>query len=75
MDIQKLDSVEGDVAGVGGQLFLIAQVEEILAQFVLSKEIRGAMKVERQLLHRTQVGLLGALGQATQLHVLAHALA
>jgi len=70
VEIQELDGIERDVGRVGCNAFDVAQVEEILAEFILSEEVGGAVKVGRQLSHRSKVRLLRPRGQPAQLHVL-----
>ena len=72
---EELDGVEGDVAGVGGDPFLVAQREEIPPELLLGDSVGRLAVVDGELLHRAEVGLLGAGGQATQLHGLRHPLA
>jgi len=75
VEIQELDGIERDVGRVGCNAFLVGQVEEILVEFILSEEVGGAVKVGRQLSHRSKVRLLRPRGQPAQLHVLKHLLA
>jgi hypothetical protein len=71
---EKLDAAQSVSEGARGNLLAILEVEEILAQFILTDLIWGSAIVLGQLPHSTRVGFLGSFGQAAQLHVLDHAL-
>jgi hypothetical protein len=62
--VEELDAVEGYVVGVAGHLPLVLQVEEIAPYFLVTELVRRPAIVLRQPPHRTQIGLLGPLGQA-----------
>jgi len=61
--------------GRAGDAFLIAKIEEILAQFFIADLIGRFAIVQRQMLDGLEIGALGVGRETTQLHVLDHALA
>jgi hypothetical protein len=74
MHEKELDTGAGDAKRVGGNLSVILEVEEVLAQFLFTDTIWGLAIVFGQLPHDPHVGYLGILGQASQLQVLDHPL-
>ena len=60
VDVEELDGVEGDIGGVGSELSVDDQEQEVLAQFVFGDEVGGFAVVASQLLDGAEVGLLGA---------------
>jgi hypothetical protein len=73
--IQELHGIERDIGRVRGYPFVVAQIQELLAELLLSELVRGLIVVDSQLAHGGKIRLLRARGQATQLHVFTHALA
>src|SRR5262245_29366599 len=72
---EELDATQCHRTGVAGSVFLVAEVEKVLTELLLSKKVRGDTIMVGQLLHRLEMGLLGTGSQPPQLHVLEHALA
>jgi hypothetical protein len=75
LHIQKPNGIERDMGGVWREVLFVAQIQELLTEFVLGELIRRSTIVESQLPHGGEVGFLGACGEATQLHVFKHVLA
>ncbi len=71
---EELDAAQSDGEGTGRNLFVVFEIEKVLAQFFFADLRRGLAIVLRQLPHGEHVGFLGLFGQATQLHVLDHSL-
>src|SRR6266498_2653818 len=57
--VEERDGIESDIDGVGREVFDIAQIEEILAHFLVGDQVRRLRVVESELLDRSEVGLLG----------------
>ena len=72
--VEELDAAQGDGDGRPRVLLEIGEVEEILAEFLLGDPVGRFVVVFRQLADGAQVGLLGFLGHAAELHVFEHAL-
>jgi hypothetical protein len=75
MLIEKLDSTEGDGGCAARDPLLVAEIEEIVAQFLFSDEVRGFADVLREELDGLDIPALRVGRQATQLHVIDHTLA
>ena len=63
------------MGGIWRDPLFVAQIQELPAEFVLGELIGRSPVVDSQLPHGGEAGLLGACGEATQLHVFKHALA
>src|SRR5262249_58165159 len=61
--------------GGGGELGVVLEVEEVMAELMLTEPIGRGVEVVGELSDRAEVGLLGALTQAGELKVLEHPLA
>ena len=59
---EKLQGIEGNVNSIGREVFDIAEIEEILADFFVGNQVRRLRVVDGELLDRSEVGLLGAGG-------------
>ena len=75
MDNQELDGGEGDGDGAGGDALLVDEIEEIVPQFVLGDLVGRLAIVGGELLDSEEVDGLGFGREATELHVVLHALA
>ena len=72
---QKLHGTEGNGAGAPGNLALIAQIQEILADVVIGQLVGGAMIVLGKQVDGLEIGPLGMSGQTPELHGRDHPLA
>ena len=72
--VEELDAAQGDGDGCPGVLFDIGEVEEILAEFLLGDPVWRLVVVFGQFADGAQIGFLGFLGHAAELHVFEHAL-
>ena len=68
VDVEELDGVEGDIGGVGSKLSVNNQEQEVLAELFFGEEVGGCVIVASELVDGADVGLLGATGEAAQLH-------
>src|SRR4051794_19961487 len=75
VDKEELDGGEGDGDGAGGDVFLVDEVEEVGAEFILGDEVGGLAIVAGEQLDGLDITDLGAGGETAKLHVLEHALA
>jgi hypothetical protein len=72
---EEADAVEGDLEGCGSEVLLVLEEEQVLAQLGLGDLVRRLAEVGGELADGAQVRLLGALAEAGELQLLAHALA
>jgi hypothetical protein len=72
--IEELDPAQGDGGGGAGDLLLVRQVQEVLAQILLVELVRAAVMVLRQLADGGHIALLGSCREPPQLHILNHPL-
>jgi hypothetical protein len=70
--VEESNPVEVNPEGALGDLLLIDQEEEVLAEFVFTDLVRSAPVVLRQMLYGFDVTLLGPGSQAPQLQVFEH---
>ncbi len=75
MLIEKLDVAEGDGGRAARDPLVVAEKEEVVAQFLRSDEVRGFAEVLREALDGLDIPALRVGRQATQLHVVDHPLA
>jgi hypothetical protein len=74
MLIEEFDPAQIDGAGTARSVFFVHEKEKILAQFFFVDLVWGFLVVPGQLAHGQQIGFLGPVRQAAQLHVLDHLL-
>jgi hypothetical protein len=73
--IEEADAVEGEAERGGCPALLVLHMEEVVAQVGFGELVGWTVEVLGQLAHGTEVGLLGALAEAGELQLGAHALA
>src|SRR5262249_37506308 len=73
--IEELDGAVSDHERPGGELAVVLEVEEVIAELMLAEPIGRGVEVVGELPDRAEVGLLGTLAQAGELKVLEHPLA
>jgi hypothetical protein len=73
--VEELDAAVGDLEGAGGELAVVLQVQEVVADLRLGELVRRLMEVRGQLPHGTDVGFLGTFTAACELKILDHPLA
>ena len=73
--IEELDAAVGDAEGGGGEVAVVLEVEEIVAELRLGEAIGRGMEVVGELPDGAEVSVLGAVAEAGELEVLEHALA
>ena len=73
--IEELDAAVGDAQRAGGELLVVLEVEEVVADLLLAEPVGRGVEVVGELPDGAEVGLLGALAQAGELEVLVHPLA
>ena len=62
--IEELDAAVGDAEGSGGELAVVLEVEEIVAELRLGEPVGRGVEVVGELADGAEVGLLSALGRA-----------
>ena len=72
---EKLDAAQGNGDAAAGVILDILDVEEILSKFFLGDQIRGFVKVLRELSNGADVAFLSTFGEAPELKSLDHLLA
>ena len=72
--IEELDTAVGDAEGSGGELAVVLEVEEVVAELLLAEPVGRGMEVVGELPDGAEVRLLGALGEPGELEVVEHAL-
>ena len=72
--IEELDAAVGDAERGGGELAVVLEVEEVVADLLLGEAVGRGVEVVGELPDGAEVGLLGAVGEAGELEVLEHAL-
>jgi hypothetical protein len=70
--IEELDGALGDHQGSGGELAVVLEVEEVVADLVLADLVGWGVEVVGELPDGAEVGLLGPRAEAGQLEVLEH---
>ena len=73
--VEELDAAVGDHERRGGELAVVLEVEEVVADLLLAEPVGRGVEVVGELPDGAEVGLLGALAEAGQLQVLEHPLA
>jgi hypothetical protein len=73
--IEELDAAVGDHERRGGELLVVLEVEEVIADLMLAESVGRGVEVVGELPDSAEVSLLGALAEAGQLKVLEHPLA
>ena len=73
--IEELDAAVGDPERPRGELPVVLEVEEVIADLMLAESVGRGVEVVGELPDGAEVGLLGALAEAGQLKVLEHPLA
>ena len=71
--VEELDGAVGDHQRSGGELAVVLEVEEVVADLVLGEAIGWGVEVVGEFADGAEVGLLGARAEAGQLEVLEHA--
>jgi hypothetical protein len=71
---EELDTAVGDAKGGGGELAVVLEVEEVVAELRLGEAVGGCVEVVGELPDGTDISVLGALAQAGELEILEHAL-
>jgi hypothetical protein len=72
--IEELDTTISDAEGSGGELAVVLEVEEVVAELRLGEAVGGCVEVVGELPDGTDISVLGALAQAGELEILEHAL-
>ena len=72
--VEKLDTAVRDLERARGELTIVLQVQEVIADLGLAEPVRGLAVVGGQLPHGADVGLLRALAETGELQILNHAL-
>ena len=73
--IEELDAAVGDAERGGGELAVVLEVEEVVADLLLAEPVGRGVEVVGELPDGAEVGLLGALAEPGELEVLSHPLA
>ena len=73
--IQEFHGLEGDSGRVRRHPFVVAQIQEIRAEFLLGERVGGLIVVDGELPHGGKIRRLRARREATPLHVFKHPLA
>jgi hypothetical protein len=72
--IEEFDTTIGDAEGSGGEVAVVLEVEEVVAELGFGEAIGGGVEVVGELSDGAEVGVLGAIAEPGELEVLAHAL-
>ena len=72
---EELDAAVGDLEGAGGELAVVLQEQEVVADLRLGEQVRGPPEVRGQLPDGSDIGFLGPLAAACELKILDHPLA
>jgi hypothetical protein len=73
--IEELDAAVGDAQRGGGELAVVLEVEEVIADLLLTEPVGRCVEAVGELPDGAEVSLLGAFAEASQLEVLEHPLA
>ena len=73
--VKELDAAVGQSQRGGGELLVVLEKQQIIAELSLGELIGGGLVVPGQLPHDSQVGLLGEWAESGQLEILQHAAA
>ena len=71
--IEELDAAVGDAEGSGGEVAVVLEVEEVVAELRLGEAVGRGVEVVGEMPDGAEVGVLGALAEAGELEVLGHA--
>ncbi len=74
MRIEELDAAVGDAEGGGGEVAVVLEVEEVVADLLLGEPVGRGVEVVGELPDGAEVSVLGALAEAGELEVLEHPL-
>ena len=74
MAVEELDATVGDAEGCGRELAVILEMEEVLADLLFAKSVWRGVKVVGELPDGTEIGVLSAVAQTSELEILGHAL-
>ena len=71
---EELDAAVGDAEGSGGEVAVVLEVEEVVAELGFGEAVGRGVEVVGELSDGAEVGLLSALGESGELEVVGHAL-
>ena len=75
MGVEELDGAVGDAQRAGGELSVVLEVKQVVADLRFIQDVRRRVEVDCELPYGAEVNVLSALAQAGELKVLVHLLA
>ena len=70
--VEELDAAAGDDERGGGELAVVLEVQEVVAELLLGEPVGRRVEVVGELPDGAEVGLLGAFAEPGELEVLVH---
>jgi hypothetical protein len=72
--VEELDAAVGDAEGGGGEVAVVLEVEEIVADLRFGEPVGRGVEVVGEPADGAEIGVLSAGGESSELEVLGHAL-
>ncbi len=70
--VEELEAGVGDLERVGFPVLIVLDEQQVAAEIIFAGGLRRLAKPLRELAHGAEIGFVGSLSQASQLHVVQH---